>query len=95
VLRLDGKNTSSRDELVAMLPSERPSFSNYMRTHTREEAAERLWDGMMSQKNKETGIIGRVREFFWPPQSRVKKEYRGLEGLAWHSSNGADFISRG
>jgi len=28
---------SSRDELVAMLPSERPSFSNYMRTHTREE----------------------------------------------------------
>jgi hypothetical protein len=89
---MDQHNT--RAELEAMLPYDKPSLGKYLRTHTREEAVNRLWNGLFTEKNKETGVVGRVREFFWPPQTkrsdnpenqkpwRTLLEWRGLY-LAW------------
>ncbi|MEI6534245.1 MAG: hypothetical protein WCN98_02805 [Verrucomicrobiaceae bacterium] len=80
---MDRHNT--RDELTEMLPADRPSPSNYWRTHSREEVLNRLKDGTWS----------RVSEFFWPPKQtpiarsgtsqkpwRGVLEWRGLY-LAW------------
>jgi hypothetical protein len=61
---------NSKEELQSMLPTERPSFSNYMRTHTREEAVSRLFNGVTS----------RVGEFFWPKQKRPGKDVGKFSG---------------
>jgi hypothetical protein len=85
---------NTRDKLAEVLPSERPSLPNYLRTHAREEIAARLWNGTFGPKNRETGVVGRVPEFFWPQQTKLIKnlekwsgwrgilEWRGLY-LAW------------
>ncbi len=77
---------NSRDEIQAMLPAERPSLTNYLRTHSREEAITRLKDGTWNK----------AFEFFWPKQTPVAKnsasqkpwrgvlEWRGIY-LAWLS----------
>ncbi len=68
---------NSRDELLAMLPADRPSLSNYLRTHSREESITRLQDGTWNK----------VSEFFWPKQtaiakkSAIQKPWRGV--LEW------------
>jgi hypothetical protein len=79
---MDKHNT--KEELTAMLPDERPSLSNYSRTHSRENFINRLWSGTRDK----------VAEFFWPKQTKVPKqidkwsgwrnilEWRGLY-LAW------------
>lgn len=54
------KHNSLR-ELQEMTPSERPSFSNYLRTHSPAEFLGRLWDGTKS----------RLGEFVWPRQTKV------------------------
>lgn len=61
---------NSKEELQSMLPTERPSLSNYMRTHTRDEAVSRLVDGTES----------RVGEFFWPKQKRPGKNVSSFSG---------------
>lgn len=75
------------DELLAMLPQDTPSLGRYLRTHTRQEAVDRLWNGLFSVKNPETGVVGRVREFVWPQQTKrsekidKQKPWRGI--LEW------------
>jgi hypothetical protein len=82
---MDRHNT--REELDAMLPQDTPSPGNYLRTHSRQEVIDRLWNGLFSVKNPETGVIGRVREFFWPQQTtrsdkiEKQKPWRGI--LEW------------
>ncbi len=74
----------TRESLDAMTPSERPSFSNYLRTHTREDIISRLWDGTFGSKMGETEIIGRVPEFFWPQQTKLVKsldQWSGWRGI--------------
>lgn len=85
---------NTREALAGLAPPERPSLSNYLRTHSREDITSRLWNGTFGPKNKETGVVGRVREFFWPQQTKLIKnldkwsgwrgvlEWRGLY-LAW------------
>lgn len=75
---MDKHNTP--DELAAMLPSERPSFSNYLRTHSIGTLVARLRDGTLGPKIKETGTIGRVREFFWPQQTKLIRNYDKWSG---------------
>ncbi|MCE9519879.1 MAG: hypothetical protein K8R87_10045 [Verrucomicrobia bacterium] len=84
----------TRESLTAVSPSERPSLANYWRTHSREEISSRLWNGTFGKNNGDTEIVGRVPEFFWPPQSQHGKnldswpgwrgilEWRGLY-LGW------------
>jgi hypothetical protein len=78
---------NSPDELAAMLPQDTPSLGNYLSTHTRAEVVDRLWNGLFSAKNPETGVVGRVREFFWPQQTKrsdkieKQKPWRGI--LEW------------
>lgn len=78
---------NTREELASMLPQDTPSAGRYLRTHTRDEVVGRLWDGMFSAKNPETGVVGRVREFLWPPQTKrgdkieKQKPWRGI--LEW------------
>jgi hypothetical protein len=52
----------TREQLEAILPAERPSFTNYLRTHTREEFFSRLFNG----------VNGRVTEFFLPTLKKNK-----------------------
>jgi hypothetical protein len=68
------------DTLAALTSAERPSFSNYMRTHTRDEFLSRLWNGTFGPKNRETGVVGRVPEFFWPQQTRLIKDHEKWSG---------------
>jgi hypothetical protein len=81
------ENHNTRAELEAMLPQDKPSPGNYLRTHTRDEVVTRLWNGLFSAKNPETGVVGRVREFFWPQQTKrsdkieKQKPWRGI--LEW------------
>lgn len=78
---------NTREELQSMLPEDRPSAGKYLRTHTRAEVGHRLWDGLFSVKNPETGVVGRVREFLWPAQTKrsdqieKQKPWRGI--LEW------------
>jgi hypothetical protein len=65
---------------AAVIPSERPSLSNYLRTHTREEFTSRLWNGTLGSKNRETGVVGRVPEFFWPQQTKLIKDHDKWSG---------------
>ena len=37
---------------------------------TGKEIADRFWNGLFSAKNPDTGVVGRVREFLWPPQTK-------------------------
>jgi hypothetical protein len=72
------------ETLAAILPDEKPSLSNWLRTHDRSEFISRLWNGTRD----------RVTEFFWPKQTKMPKlkdkftgwrgilEWRGLY-LAW------------
>jgi hypothetical protein len=78
---------NTRDELQAMLPQDTPSLGRYLRTHTRQEVADRLWNGLFSAKDSTTGVVGRVREFLWPQQTKrsdkveKQKPWRGI--LEW------------
>lgn len=78
---------NSRDELEAMLPEDKPSLGKYLRTHTKGEIYTRLKEGLFSVKNPDTGVVGRVREFFWPVQTKrsddiaKQKPWRGI--LEW------------
>lgn len=72
------------ESLAALAPPERPSLSNYLRTHTREEFTSRLWNGTLGPKNRETGVTGRVPEFFWPQQTKLLKDrdkWSGWRGI--------------
>ena len=59
----------SREQLESMLPTETPSLSNYLRTHSHEEVLSRLMDGVKSK----------VGEFFFPVQKRP-----GKSAEKWH-----------
>jgi hypothetical protein len=78
---------NTREELLAMRPESTPSLGNYLRTHTGQEVFDRLWNGLFSAKNPETGVVGRVREFVWPQQTKrsdkieKQKPWRGI--LEW------------
>lgn len=71
---------NTRDKLAALAPSERPTLSNYLRTHSREEWASRLWNGTLGPKNRETGVVGRLPEFFWPQQTKLIKNLEKWSG---------------
>jgi hypothetical protein len=61
----------TREQLENILPSERPSLGNYLRTHSREDVISRLWDGVKSK----------VGEFFWPKQNaRPGKKVEKFKG---------------
>ena len=65
---MDKHNTP--EELAAMLPHERPCLSNFLRTHSREDFINRLWNGTCS----------RLVEFFHPPQKRPGRNIEKWSG---------------
>ena len=65
---MDRHNT--KEELTAMSSSERPSLSNWLRTHDRAEFVSRLWNGTRDK----------VTEFFWPKQTKIPKQIEKFSG---------------
>lgn len=60
----------TKEQLENMLPTERPSLGNYLRTHSKGETFSRLEDGVSSK----------VGEFFWPKQWRPGKNIEKFKG---------------
>lgn len=74
----------TREALAALTPTERPSFSNHLRTHSREDVVSRLREGTLGDANGENEIMGRVPEFFWPRQTTSVihiSEWSGWRGI--------------
>ncbi len=70
----------TRETLAALTPSERPSLSNYLRIHSREDFLSRLRDGTFGPNNGKTEIIGRLPEFFWPQQTKLVRNLEHWSG---------------
>jgi hypothetical protein len=66
---MDAHNT--KEELLAMTPSEKPSFTNYAATHTRDQMLTRLLDGTRDK----------LVEFFWPGYTTKSKNPKPWKGV--------------